>query len=257
MNTKNNEIKTNSQAVDLNIPQYSLPMILFMFAWPAAWFSFLIFVIAPLFMLRPDGTLPLWGVNLISLLGNGAELAVALIILRREGYRLTLRALRERINWRLPKKLWKWGAVVDAFIAAVAVVILLQPISTQVATALPPPDWMPYHPLPEIASLQPPPPDRNVVGTVVYFIYEFFIIGILLNFIGEELYYRAALLPKMRGVFGRWDWVANGFGFALKHIYFWWRVPFLWGAGIAFAFIYGPMGSLPLAIFFHWLGNIF
>jgi membrane protease YdiL (CAAX protease family) len=238
------------------IPQYSLPMILFMFAWPAAWFSFLIYVIVPLFLLGPDGTLPLWGTNLVSLLGNSAELAVALLILRREGYRLTPKALRERINLRFPDKLWKWGAAVGVFVAAVAVVILLAPLETQVATILPPPDWMPEHPLPEIASLQPPPPDRNVVGGVLYFIYEFFIIGIVLNFIGEELYYRGALQPKMRGVFGRGDWVANGIGFALKHVYFWWRVPYLWAAGLALAFIYGPLGSLPLAIFFHWLGNI-
>jgi membrane protease YdiL (CAAX protease family) len=237
------------------IPQYSLPLILFMFAWPAAWFSFLIYVIIPLFLLRPDGTLPLWGANLVSLLGNSAELAVALIILRREGYRLTPRALRERINLRFPDKLWKWGAAVGAFIAAVAVVILLAPLETQVATILPPPDWMINHPLLEVANLQPPPPDRNIVGSVLYFIYDFFIIGIVLNFIGEELYYRGALQSKMRGVFGRWDWVANGIGFALKHVYLWWRVPYLWGAGLALAFIYGSMGSLPLAIFFHWLGN--
>ena len=46
------------------IPQYGLPMILFMFAWPAAWFGFMIYVIGPLFLLRPDGTLPTWGFHL-------------------------------------------------------------------------------------------------------------------------------------------------------------------------------------------------
>jgi len=29
------------------MPQYRLPMIHFMFAWPAAWFMFLIWVIGP------------------------------------------------------------------------------------------------------------------------------------------------------------------------------------------------------------------
>lgn len=239
---------------EIIIPQYSLPKIIFMFAWPAVWFLFLLFVIAPKFLLNPDGSLPLWSVNLIAILGNGAELIVALMIFRKEGYRLTLKDLRERINWRLPKKLWKWGAVIGSFFLAIVVVVLLQPASAQVATALPPPNWMPFHPIPENAIL-PPEIDLNAVGTFLAFLFQFFIIGILFNFIGEELYYRAALLPKMRGVFGRWDWVANGFGFALKHIYFWWRVPFLWGAGLALAFTYGPMRSLPLAIFFHWLGN--
>ena len=50
-------------------------------------------------MLTSDNVLPTWSYHLIWLLGNAAELAVALIILRREGYRLTLPALRERINW--------------------------------------------------------------------------------------------------------------------------------------------------------------
>ena len=47
----------------------------------------------------------------------------------------------------------------------------------------------------------------------------------------------------------------SGILFGLKHLYVWWRVPYLVPVGIALGFIYGPMGSLPLTIFFHWLGN--
>ncbi|NND03897.1 MAG: CPBP family intramembrane metalloprotease [Acidimicrobiia bacterium] len=83
--------------------------------------------------------------------------------------------------------------------------------------------------------------------------YRFIILGFILNMIGEELYYRAALLPKMRAVFGKGDWVANGIGFAAKHLYYWWRVPFLVPAGLGLAFYFGPMRSLPLAILAHWL----
>ena len=60
MSTKDSSSRTMSMADDLVIPQYSLSKILFMYAWPLAWFAFLLYVIAPLF-LRPDGTLPLWG----------------------------------------------------------------------------------------------------------------------------------------------------------------------------------------------------
>ena len=76
MSTKNGSSRTMSMADDLVIPQYRLSKILFMYAWPLAWFAFLIYVIAPLF-LRPDGTLPLWGNNLVNFLGHGAELIVA------------------------------------------------------------------------------------------------------------------------------------------------------------------------------------
>jgi membrane protease YdiL (CAAX protease family) len=30
------------------------------------------------------------------------------------------------------------------------------------------------------------------------------------NILGEEFLFRGVLLPKMGGVFGKWDWVANG-----------------------------------------------
>jgi membrane protease YdiL (CAAX protease family) len=233
------------------IPQYGLLMILFMFAWPAAWFSFVIYVISPT-LLRPDGTLPIWGEHLANLLGHGAELAVALIILRREGYRLTPRALRERINLRFPDKLWKWGAAVGVFVAAVAAVILLLPLETQIATALPPPAWLPDHPLEQIQGQSP---DMTVVGNVLFSLFEIVVMSLLVTILSEELYYRAALQPKMRGVFGRWSWVANGVLFGLKHAYVWWRLPYLVPVGVAIAYIFGPVGSLPLSIFFHWLGN--
>lgn len=38
-------------------------------------------------------------------------------------------------------------------------------------------------------------------------------------FLGEELLFRGVLLPKMRGVFGKWDWVANSVLFALYHLH--------------------------------------
>jgi hypothetical protein len=247
--TRNFEQEGTTQKV----PQYNLWMILFMFAWPAAWFLFLIYVIGPL-TLAPDGTLPTWSFHLIWLLGNGVELVAALIILRREGYRLTPRALRERINWRFPDKLWKWGAFVGALVFAIAVSMFLAPFGRSIAAVLPPPDWMPLHPLKEITGLLDVYPDVNFAGNVPFSLYRVVVLGFVMNMVGEELYYRGALQPKMRGVFGRWDWVANGILFALKHVYFWWRVPFLW-AGFGFAFIFGPVGSLPLSILAHWIAN--
>jgi membrane protease YdiL (CAAX protease family) len=66
----------------------------------------------------------------------------------------------------------------------------------------------------------------------------------------------SAQVPRqMNWSFCNWAWVAAGVGFGLKHLYFWWRVPYLVPVGMALGFLYGPMGSLPLALFFHWLGN--
>jgi hypothetical protein len=230
-------------------------MILFMFAWPITWFAILIYALGPM-MLRADGSVPTWVVILFSLLDNGAELVVALIIFRREGYRLTFSALRERINWRWPKG-WKLSiAFVVVFVVAFSLSMLLSPTVQSIAKVTPVPDWMSGHPQKEVNSLQEGYPDINFEGNWPFFIIQNFVVVIIFNMFGEELYYRAALQPKMRGVFGKLDWVASGVGFALKHLYFWWRVPMLVPAGLGFAFIFGPLGSLPLACISHWIGNM-
>ncbi|GEL94985.1 CPBP family intramembrane glutamic endopeptidase [Cellulomonas composti] len=54
------------------------------------------------------------------------------------------------------------------------------------------------------------------------------VLAVLLVFnylLGEELIFRGILLPKMRGVFGRWDVVANGVLFATYHLHLIWTLP--------------------------------
>lgn len=245
----------NGAGLKTDIPQYKLGMIVLMFVWPIAWFVLLIYGFGPLFV-REDGTVSTWVVIIISILGNGAELIAALLILKKEGYKLTLASLKERINWRWPKN-WKlWVAFIVAFIAAFAFSSLLDSTVEPIARISNIPDWMPRHPLKETGSFQDIFPDINFQGNVLFFIVQNFIVILVCNMFGEELYYRAALQPKMKGVFGKWNWVAAGFGFALKHLYFWWRVPMLIPAGLGFAFIFGPVGSLPLSIISHWIANM-
>jgi membrane protease YdiL (CAAX protease family) len=43
--------------------------------------------------------------------------------------------------------------------------------------------------------------------------------------LGEELLFRGVLLPRMRGVFGRRDWVANGVLFTIYHLHVPWVIP--------------------------------
>ena len=77
--------------------QMSLVKILWMFAWPAAWYTFLIYGLG-----RPwvpaGGFVPTWYLLTVMSLGGGAELAVGLILLRKEGYQLSLSALRDRLR---------------------------------------------------------------------------------------------------------------------------------------------------------------
>jgi hypothetical protein len=42
---------------------------------------------------------------------------------------------------------------------------------------------------------------------------------------GEEFLFRSVLLPKMEGVFGKWDWVANAVLFGAYHWHKPWVIP--------------------------------
>ena len=52
----------------------------------------------------------------------------------------------------------------------------------------------------------------------------FVVLGIFNTIIGEELLFRGVLLPKMRGVFGKRDWIANGVLFGLYHLHQPWTI---------------------------------
>ncbi|CAG0951505.1 hypothetical protein ARNL5_00148 [Anaerolineae bacterium] len=47
----------------------------------------------------------------------------------------------------------------------------------------------------------------------------FFALSLFNTFLGEEFLFRGVLLPKMKGVFGNWDWVANGVIFGFYHLH--------------------------------------
>ena len=52
------------------------------------------------------------------------------------------------------------------------------------------------------------------------------LVGMVFNTVlGEELLFRGFLLPRMNGVFGRKDWLANGVLFAVYHLHVPWIIP--------------------------------
>jgi len=74
------------------------------------------------------------------------------------------------------------------------------------------------------------PPDGNIgevlamPGIAEKLVGDWFFVGLFLlmstfNILGEESIFRGILLPKMEGVFGKWDWVANGVLFGFYHIH--------------------------------------
>jgi membrane protease YdiL (CAAX protease family) len=51
------------------------------------------------------------------------------------------------------------------------------------------------------------------------------VLAVFNTVLGEELLFRGLLLPRMRGAFGKKDWLANGVLFALYHLDMPWAIP--------------------------------
>ena len=237
--------------------QFGIRTILWTFTWPAIWYTFLIYGIGPWFT-SPGSTTPTWYLLLTICLGSGAELTVGLFLLQREGYELKIASLRDRIRIRWPKGWKAWTLAVMVLIIGMSLSMGLEPVNRMLAftPGFIPPQWWPAasNPTVEVHNAADYFPDVNLTGNYS-FVLLYFVIGLVFNVFGEELYYRGYLLPRMWDVFGRWDWVANGVLFTLKHIYQRWLYPGILVGGLSFAFGAGPLRSLPLAMLFHWIGN--
>jgi CAAX protease family protein len=76
--------------------------------------------------------------------------------------------------------------------------------------------------------------------------------------LGEELLFRGLLLPRMRGVFGRRDWVANGALFTLYHLHVPWVILNTFVDGIfLFAYPSRRFQSAWMGIIVHSVQSVF
>ena len=75
--------------------------------------------------------------------------------------------------------------------------------------------------------------------------------------LGEEFLFRGVLLPKMEGVFGKWDWLANGVIFGFFHLHQPWSIPSSILTGLIYAFSAKRFRSNWFAIILHSGQSIF
>lgn len=239
------------------IPQLKWVGLICLFALPVGWWFFVLYVITPWLLpsiTSSEGEINGYALNLIQLSCYLFEFFLAIYVLRSEGQSFTWSALRTRLNLRWGG--WKvWVLFIVVFAIAYALTLALIPFSTITAAAAPPPDWFPasQNPLKEVNSVEDALPGVVFKGNYLFLL--LFLFSGVMNIIGEDTYYRGVLIPKLHGLFGRWAWLMGGLLFTLKHLYVWWRVQEALLLGIAGAFIFGPMGSLPFAMLAHFIGN--
>ncbi|MFD0673514.1 CPBP family intramembrane glutamic endopeptidase [Cohnella sp. GCM10027633] len=94
------------------------------------------------------------------------------------------------------------------------------------------------------------------------FVGAWYLIGIALTsclfnyLLGEELFFRGVLLPKMRGAFGRWDWAMNGVLFASYHLHKISEIPLFVVGSLFYGFLNAKYRSFWPAIIIHGVESI-
>lgn len=172
-------------------------------------------------------------------LGLGLEFVLAMLILYYEEGNLRLSTIRRRFWLNQPKdatgktkkSLWWW--IIPLILLVAVMDLFLRPILIHLTGTF-------FPPLAEPAgydgsSLFAPELRAQWVGAWGL-LGLFFVQGILNTFLGEEFIFRGVLLPKMEGVFGKWDWLANAVIFGFYHLHQPWGILSSILTGIVYAY---------------------
>jgi uncharacterized protein len=201
--------------------QYSLAKILGIWAAAALPMGALAWVVAPRLAGQFDGSAPLIR-TLLALLTIGLiwQFALVMVLVYRERGSLRWSVLKDAL-WLSAPRSPKTGRVGGRLWLVLIPFVLLFAAegAIPVLSVIPPVASHDFN-----AFLGSDAGQTFMSGNWVWFV----LIVVLFVFntaLGEELLFRGVLLPRMRGVFGRFDWVANGFLFAVYHLHEPWLIP--------------------------------
>jgi CAAX protease family protein len=203
------------------VRQYSLAQILAVWAAAALPMGVLAWVVAPLVAGGLDGPAPLMR-TLLGLLTVGLiwQFVVVVVLVYRERGSLTWSVLKDALWLHSPRSPktgrvggWLWLVLIPFVVlyaaeGAIPILSVIPPVASHDFTVF----------------LGSDAGQAFMSGNWVWFavIVTLFVFNTAL---GEELLFRGLLLPRMRGTFGRWDWVANGLLFAFYHLHEPWLIP--------------------------------
>ena len=200
------------------VRQYSLAQILGVWAAAAVPMGVLAWIIAPWLRDQLGGRDPLAEALLICLTaGLIWQFVLVLIMIRRELGSLEWPRVRDAL-WLLPPrdpKTGKVGGKVWWWVVLFAVLFAIW----QAVPTIPGPSVRDFADF--VSSDAGKEFFRGAWGWWAVVV----VLAIFNTVLGEELLFRGLLLPRMQGVFGRRDWVANGVLFALYHLHQPWSIP--------------------------------
>jgi uncharacterized protein len=199
------------------LPQLRLGGIIAIWAAAALPMGLLAWVVSPLLADHLSGPSPLTRALIVTLTAGLAwQFVLTMILVRREQGSLRWSVLRDALWLRAPRaprtgrrggRLWLVVLPLSVAFGAEALISLPGPAAREFGD-----------------FLGSDAGDTLLAGAWGWFA----IIAALAVFntvLGEELLFRGFLLPRMNGVFGRRDWLANGVLFAAYHLHMPWAIP--------------------------------
>ena len=209
---------SNSTSTQSN-DQYSLGKILGIWAVVALPMLLITYVIVPALIPRVnlDPGILFWFLTILAMVW---QFVVSMIVLYRELGTLRWSVIRKRMWYQRPRdpktgepnaKLLWWSVPLILLSVGLGTMVINGPIIAAVLKIFP--------------ALTPPSYSNSSTLVSPEFIGQWWLLGVaLINnafnyFLGEEFLFRGVLLPKMEGVFGRWDWLANAVLFSAYHLH--------------------------------------
>ena len=242
-------VPTRSSAAAVTPRQYDLRRILGVWAAAALPMAALSWLVAPALAARLDGPTA-WPRALVACLTVGLvwQGVLVLVLVRRETGTLRWRAVADAL-WlhrpRSPRTGRVGGRVWWVLLPAVLVVGL-----EQLLPSLHVPAGRDLG-----AFLRSTDGHEFLAGNWPWFA-VIVVMAVFNTVLGEELLFRGLLLPRMRGVFGRADWLANGLLFALYHLHMPWAIPKALLDTLALAYPSRRYESAWLGIIVHSLQSV-
>lgn len=197
--------------------QYSLKKILIIWGLSAIPMGILAFVITPAVVAFTNWP-PLIVYWIAVIIGLVWQFILSLIILRLDGNELNWQTIVTRMKYQKPVNPKTGNSNYWLLLWTIPFIILSAVIQSGLISLPNVDSWM----APLIQHL--PKYDLSSLATAEYkgawWILGLFLVTSAFNyFLGEEFMYRGILLPKMNGVFGKWDWFFNGILFGLYHLH--------------------------------------
>lgn len=182
---------------------------------------------------------------------------VAIIGYKLEGNASDWATFRDRMRLQRPtKRVWLWG--VAGLIIALVAEALLEPTS-HILARLPffaPPALLPALFDPNQPLILPPKDYLGVPLAGNSWLIGLYAISLFANIVGEELLWRAYLLPRQERVFGKWAWLVNGvLWIFLLHFMMRWMWLTLIPTGLLTPFIAQRVKNSWAAVMIHGFGN--